>query len=229
MEQALKTWRDLYGIEQEAYSQLCNLLQSFGLPIQFAYSPDGSHDRINLSESNMIDQNIPFESVIPSRGYSNQALDAAFGPSVPNTGMSNQLPVAGPFEFPIPREGFSNQGPSVNFFESEIHNEDLSDEGLTVRLFHPSTLNGRFPDQGLSHWHGSTSRLPTGGLDFSDSTHNQYSTQIPRLDNHSTSPESCSTTVEKSHGAALIAVQSIPESSSRLRPCIRCWKRKLRV
>lgn len=221
MEQALQGWRDSYQIEEEAYTQLCSLLQNFGIPIQFVHSAHRSHANRFLAESSTVDPILfsagPTQSGTTSSRYSNEAR------------FSNQVASAGPFESAIPNQGSSNQGPNVNIFGLGITDEGLSSEGHNANLFHMGTTSEESSSQGLRHWQNSNTRVYTTNLDFPAYTDIEFATESRQQGNSIASDRFCNTTAENFPSAALTASQSMPESSSRPRPCIRCWKRKLRV
>ena len=221
MEQALQGWRDFHQIDDEAYTQLCSLLHNFGVPIQFVHSTDGGHGNRSLPESSTVDP-ILFSAGLPESGttssrYSNEAL------------FSNQLVSAGPFESAIRNQGSSTPGPKVNIFGLGITNEGRSNEGHSASLFDMGASSEESSSQGLRHWQNSDTNVYTSNLDFLAFASNGIATESHQQGNSIASDRSCNTTAENFHSAALTASRSMPDSSSRPRPCIRCWKRKLRV
>ena len=233
MEQALQGWRDFYQIEEEAYTQLHSLLHSFGIPIQFVHSTDGGHGHWSLPESSMVDSSLvsagPPESGTTSSRYSTEALSALFELGTPIRGSLNQHISAGPFESATRNQGYPKQGLSVDLSESGITNEGFLDEGRSTGLFDVGTSSRGSSNQGLRHWQNSNSSVYASGLDFLAFTNNNFSTESPQQGNSIPSDQPCNTTAEDFQSAANTVSQSMPESSSRPRPCIRCWKRKLRV
>ena len=215
MEQALQGWRDCYQIEEEAFTQLRSLLQSFGIPIQFVHSTDGGNGNRILPESSTVDLSVfnagPLESGITSR-YSHEAL------------FSNQAVSARPFESAIPSQEFSN-----HLFGQGITNEGLSGEDHSAGLFDMGTSNAESSRQGLRHWQNNKTSVYTGGLDFLAFTNRDLPTESLQQGDPIARDQLCDITAEDFHSAALAASQPMSESSSRPRPCIRCWKRKLRV
>ena len=226
MEQALQGWRDFYQIEEEAYTQLHSLLQSFGIPIQFVQSTDGGHGNRILPESSMVDPSLfsagPPESGTTSRRYSNEAVSAHFEPGTPQRGCPNQGLFAAPFHSAITNQGSPNQGLSVNLSEVGNTNEGSLDKGHSVGPFDVGTSTGESSSQGLGHWQNSNTSVYTGGLDFLAFTNNKFSTKSPQQGNSIASDQICSTPAENFQSATLTAPQSTPESSSRPIPCIRC-------
>ena len=233
MEQALQGWRDFYHIEEEAYTQLHSLLHSFGIPIQFVHSTDGGHGHRSLPELCMVDPSLfntgPPESGTTSSRYSTEALSALFELGIPTRGSPNQHISAGPFESATRNQGYRNQGLSVDLSESGITNEGFLDKGRSIGLFGVGTSSRGSSNQGLGHWQNSNSSVYTSGLEFLAFTHKNFSTESPQQGKSIPSDQPCNTTAEDFQSAALTAPQSMLESSSRPRPCIRCWKRKLRV
>ena len=220
MEQALQGWHDFYQIEEEAYTQLRSLLQSFGVPIQFVHSTDGGNGNQTLPESSTVDPSVfnagPPESSITIR-YSHEAL------------FSNQVVSAGPFESAIPNQEFSNQGPKVDLLGQGITKEGLSSEGHSTGLFDMGTSSAESSRQGLRHWQNNNTSVYTGDLNFRAFTNKDLATESLQQGDSIARNQFCNTTAEDFHSVALTDSQPMSESSSRPRPCIRCWKRKLRV
>ena len=234
MEQALQEWRDSYQIQEEAYTQLHSLLQSFGIPIESTHSADGSHGNSILPESSMVDPSLfsadPSDSGTTNNSYSNKALSSQveLGTSTLKRGSPTEGISASPFESAITAQGYPHQGPSVFLPKLRITNEGLSDKGHGVGIFHMSTSSEGSSNKSPTIWQNSNTSVCTGGLDFAF-TNNMFSTESFQQVNSITSDRLSNTTAEGPESAALSGSQSIPESLSRPRPCIRCWKRKLRV
>ena len=221
MEQALQGWRDFYQIEEEAYTQLCSLLQSFGFPIQFVHSADGGNGNRILPESSTVGP-ISFSAGPPESGTTSSRHST-------KAPISNQVVSAGPFKSAFSKQISSNKGPKVNIFGLGITNEGLSNEGHGARLFDMCTSGEGSSSQGLRHWPNSNTNVYTSDLEFPAFTNTKLATESHQQCNSIASDQFHSTASENLQGAVLTASQSMPESLSRPRPCIRCWKRKLRV
>lgn len=234
MEQALQEWCYSYQIQEEAYTQLQSLLQSFGIPIESMHSADGGHGSRILPESSMVDPSLfragPPDSGTTNNSYSNKALSAQveLGTSTLR-GSPTEGILASPFESAITTQGYPHQGPSVLLPNLGITNDGLSDKRHGVGLFDMSTSSEGSSNQSPTIWQNSNTSVYTGGLDFIAFTNNMPPTESFQQVNSITSDRISNTAAEDLQIVALPDSQSIPESPSRPRPCIRCWKRKLRV
>lgn len=233
MDQALQTWRDSYGIEDGAYTQLRFLLVRFGIPSQFANFTDESGTIMDLPESSLIDRNVfsavPFESGINRKGHSDQTLSALYEHGIPDAGFSNQGLSVGLFESGICHQGSSNKILNAASRESGTSNQGYSNRGLNVCLLESGTPNEGLLVQALSRWHGNKSSISTGASGCLGSATNEYSTGSPQLGNICTSNPVCNTAAEGLQSPALAVTQPVQDSPSRPVPCIRCSKKKLRI
>ena len=233
MEQALQGWRDFYQIEEEAYIQLRSLLHGFGIPVQFVHSTDEGHGNLTPPGSSIVDRSFirtdPRQFDTTSSKESDEALGAHIESGIPERGSSNQVAFASPFASAVANQGFSNQGSNVNLFGLGITNEGLSSEEHSTGLFDMGTFSGVSSSQGFKHVQNSDTSVYTGGLDFPAFANNRSSSESFQQGDSIASNQLCDTTTEDFKSAALTAPHPISEWSSRLRPCVRCWKRNLRV